>query len=323
LCSPLELRPVSSTCEMEGEFERLCKAIKDLSADSKSTNYKRRVLFAEGELFRISLEASPCSEEQKLKREAQFSELEGLLKTINLKIAKHFWYDTLDRWVCGMAGALWLLNCVIFLCPLVLLVMPLDAWLLKNGYLPSDLSIYENTQKFIANVMLIVSGADLVVKEGNNKPFKDSKCPLVCFSHGSMMDTFVMGSMIPMRQHTLAKKELFLAPFLNLLLITFGGIPIDRKDRNSAVVTIQRVMRDAASGNTCMMVAPEGTRSKSGHLLPFKKGPFYIWEDMGSNIIPVVLFGAYELCPPGMTVVDVYCYYVESNCSHSTILYML
>lgn len=52
----------------------------------------------------------------------------------------------------------------------------------------------------------------------------------------------------------------------------------------------------------CIVIAPEGTRSKSGQLLPFKKGPFYMWEQLQSPIVPLVFMGTYDLYPVGTTV---------------------
>ena len=42
-----------------------------------------------------------------------------------------------------------------------------------------------------------------------------------------------------------------------------------------------------------------GTRSKTGHLLEFKKGPFHVWEHLQAPIIPMMIYGAYELFPAG------------------------
>lgn len=284
---------------MEEEYKTIFKRIQDISASSRSTNHDRRVLFAEAELFRMRYEETPLTGVAERLRETQLAELQALLKALNLQREKHFWYDSIDRWICGIAGWVWLLTSTCFLAPPVLVLKPLDFWLVQKGLLSPHSQMSELIEKFIANVMLLLSGADMVVINGDAGAFASAKCPLVTFSHGSTLDTFVLGSLIPMRQNTLAKKELFLIPFLNLLLYTFGGIPIDRNDRNAAVRQIHRAMTNAEMGGSCIMIAPEGTRSKTGHLLPFKKGPFYIWEDLQSTIIPVVITGAYELCPPG------------------------
>jgi 1-acyl-sn-glycerol-3-phosphate acyltransferase len=126
----------------------------------------------------------------------------------------------------------------------------------------------------------------------------ESECPLVCFSHGSAMDTFILGAVIPVHSFTLAKKEMFLIPFLSLTMFAFGGIPIDRGNRSAAMQSLQKAIKSAKSGG-CVMIAPEGTRSKSGQLKEFKKGPFYVWDDLQTPIVPLLIVGAYDLCPPG------------------------
>ena len=81
-------------------------------------------------------------------------------------------------------------------------------------------------------------------------------------------------------------------------MIAFGGVPINRHDRRNAVAALDSTMNSARSFDT-ITVAPEGTRSKSGQLLPFKKGPFDLWEQMQVPIVPLVIFGAFDLFPPG------------------------
>ena len=55
----------------------------------------------------------------------------------------------------------------------------------------------------------------------------------------------------------------------------------------------------AAKLGECLAISPEGTRSTTGQLLEFKKGPFYLWEQLQTPIIPIVTMGAFELFPPG------------------------
>lgn len=278
------------------DIAKFTKRVNELQDDHATTNHDRRVLFADIELLKIRLESAKKGSDEE--RAAQIAELDQLAKKLKLKKVNHYWYDSVDRMVCGVAGWIWLLNATILFSVPTLMIKPIDDFLVRKRIIDSHSQISEQIEKFIANVMLLISGTDLQVVGSDSKIFAGSKCPLVCFSHGSALDTFVMGAVVPLRQNTLAKKELFLIPFLNLLLYTFGGIPIDRNNRNSAVTSIQNAMKNAESGG-CIMIAPEGTRSKTGQLLPFKKGPFYIWEDLQSTIVPFLISGAFELCPPG------------------------
>jgi hypothetical protein len=92
--------------------------------------------------------------------------------------------------------------------------------------------------------------------------------------------------------------ELFWIPFFSWCLLAFGGVPINRKDRDQAVKAIDKVASSNLAGD-CVAVSPEGTRSTTGNILPFKKGPFYLWEQLKTPIIPLVIIGAYDLYPPG------------------------
>ena len=103
---------------------------------------------------------------------------------------------------------------------------------------------------------------------------------------------------------------MFLVPFFSWCLLAFGGVPIDRKNRDQAVRAITKAAKSAKIGD-CLAVAPEGTRSKSGQLLPFKKGPFYLWQQLNTPIIPMVIYGAYELYPPGKNITMCGKVYVE------------
>ena len=75
-------------------------------------------------------------------------------------------------------------------------------------------------------------------------------------------------------------------------------MPINRENREQAVQAMEAAASAAKLGE-CLAVAPEGTRSLTGQLMEFKKGPFYLWEQLQTPIVPIVSMGAFELFPPG------------------------
>jgi 1-acyl-sn-glycerol-3-phosphate acyltransferase len=85
------------------------------------------------------------------------------------------------------------------------------------------------------------------------------------------------------------------------VLNTLDMVPIDRDDPSAAIGALRRT--DGAAGS--LVVFPEGTRSRDGHLLPFKKGAFALAIEAGLPIVPVVCRGTRRLMPRGsrLTVV--------------------
>ena len=75
---------------------------------------------------------------------------------------------------------------------------------------------------------------------------------------------------------SLAKKELFMVPFFSWISLAFGGVPVDRSNRERAVNALQRASSSAKNNQICIVIAPEGMRSTTGQLQPFKKGTYFI-----------------------------------------------
>jgi len=86
------------------------------------------------------------------------------------------------------------------------------------------------------------------------------------------MDGFLVAGTCPIRQIALAKKELFTIPFFSWMSLAIGGMPVDRSSRERAIKALKHSTEAARKNKICIAVAPEGTRSLTGQLLPFKKG---------------------------------------------------
>jgi 1-acyl-sn-glycerol-3-phosphate acyltransferase len=115
-------------------------------------------------------------------------------------------------------------------------------------------------------------------------------------SHQSYMDIAAMLGYLPAQLRIAAKKSLFKVPFMGWHLSRAGHIPIDRQSSENAVAA----MRKAATyltGGVCVFLYPEGTRSRDGHLQPFKKGGFKLALQARAPIIPVTVIGTRQVLP--------------------------
>ncbi len=114
-------------------------------------------------------------------------------------------------------------------------------------------------------------------------------------NHQSHFDIAALLGYLPGNNRFAAKKSLFNEPVLGAVMRTLGMIPIDRDDSSAAIDGL-RVLRER---NHSVIIFPEGTRSRDGNLLPFKKGAFVSAIELGLPVVPVVCRGTAEIMPKG------------------------
>eukprot|EP01039_Chlorochromonas_danica_P010582 gene10582-11726_t len=169
----------------------------------------------------------------------------------------------------------------------------------------------EGLKKVIANTILYQAGLEVLVEgldEKKKKELESYPIFITSFNHACNIDGFLVAGTGLVRQLAFGKKELFIVPFFSWLSLAIGGIPVDRGHRDRAIQALKlsvQSARDKVMGKDChkdiltIAIAPEGTRSHSGQLLPFKKGAFYLWEDLpDAPILPMITYGAFELYHP-------------------------
>jgi len=117
-------------------------------------------------------------------------------------------------------------------------------------------------------------------------------------NHVSNIDPPIVVPAIPKRTSVLVKKQVFKIPVLATAMRMGQLVPVDRTDRDSAINSLKKAQEVLAAGVN-MTVFPEGTRSKTGELLPFKKGPFYMAMEAGVPILPMTVLGTRAIWPKG------------------------
>jgi 1-acyl-sn-glycerol-3-phosphate acyltransferase len=118
-------------------------------------------------------------------------------------------------------------------------------------------------------------------------------------NHVSALDIPILQAALPFRTAFMAKKELFYIPFFGWGIAVSGHIPVDRKNPSRARKSMERAVTALRTGRNSLIVFPEGTRSKTGELGPFKLGVFSIAVEAGANIVPIALKGTHRILPKG------------------------
>ena len=145
-----------------------------------------------------------------------------------------------------------------------------------------------------AAIRMQVSGRDhLVTGEGY----------IVMSNHQSHYDIPVLFQALPIPLRMVAKKELFRIPFMSGAMRAAGFIKLDRQDRRRAIGTLVSAHTRLPDGMS-IWIAPEGTRSRTGQVGPFRRGGFRMALESGMRILPVTIDGTRHTLPAGQLTVS-------------------
>lgn len=115
-------------------------------------------------------------------------------------------------------------------------------------------------------------------------------------NHQGNFDILALFLAIPQRFAWLAKEELFKVPVFGHSMRRAGYIPLDRGDGREALRSLERAAGMIRAGAS-VVVFPEGTRTKDGNLLPFKKGGFLLAGKAEVPIVPFTITGSMAINP--------------------------
>jgi 1-acyl-sn-glycerol-3-phosphate acyltransferase len=124
----------------------------------------------------------------------------------------------------------------------------------------------------------------------------DPRRPYVVVSnHESFVDILLI-SHLPWEMKWLSKVEIMRIPVLGWDMRLAGDIPVERGTRKSALQAMRRC-QEVLARKVSVIIFPEGTRSTSSEMLPFKDGAFRLAIDAGVPILPLVVRGTRTALP--------------------------
>jgi len=125
-----------------------------------------------------------------------------------------------------------------------------------------------------------------------------SKSYIVMTNHQSNLDVLALATRLPLQLRWIAKRELMKVPIFGLAIKRMGMIIIDRKDPEKAHESMKAADEKLKSGLS-IIIFPEGTRSRDGKLLEFKKGGFVMALQTKTPILPITINGSRFCLPKG------------------------
>jgi len=140
----------------------------------------------------------------------------------------------------------------------------------------------------------VVANSEMMISVHGRENVDPKTTYLVMSNHQSHYDVAVIYYTLGSRIRMVARQELFSVPLFGSAMRAAGFISVDRGNSASAIARLADARRALHEG-TPIWIAPEGTRSPTGELLPFKKGGFVLAVETGTPVLPVSIAGTREV----------------------------
>jgi 1-acyl-sn-glycerol-3-phosphate acyltransferase len=158
----------------------------------------------------------------------------------------------------------------------------------------SALPAIDRVVRWWARSLVRAAGVDLRT-EGLDKLDPEKRYILVA-NHYSYLDIPCILTAVPQPIRFMAKVSLFKIPIFGWAIGRAGFIPIDRKNRRTAVKSFDLAAERIRKGNT-IVIFPEEGRSRHVNMRPFQRGAFLLALKSGRTIVPLAIDGTYHVFP--------------------------
>ena len=192
-------------------------------------------------------------------------------------MADRLWLTLVSLWVWLMFG---LATLVMF--PVMLLLYILTVWRDPGLYLVGRAFRQIGVITFMVNPLWTVRISGVKI-ENPRRPY------VAVSNHESFADILLLCN-LPFEMKWMSKVEILRIPYLGWMMRLAGDIPVDRGSRESAGKAME-MCRKTLKNRVPVMIFPEGTRSTTEEMLPFKDGAFRLAIKTGVAILPLAIVG--------------------------------
>ncbi len=175
----------------------------------------------------------------------------------------------------------------------VLIFLIIASYLVPAKYYDPIIKVLARGLFFIMGIRLTVEGLDNV---DSNKTY------LYMANHISLLDVPLFQALIPQLVRGIEAEEQFNWPIFGWAIRRAGNIPINRQNVHAAIPSAKKAAKRLQEGLS-MIILPEGGRTLTGGMKPFKKLPFHLAKEGGVPIVPIGVSGLYRVLKKGEWII--------------------
>jgi 1-acyl-sn-glycerol-3-phosphate acyltransferase len=141
---------------------------------------------------------------------------------------------------------------------------------------------------FLAGVSVHVKGIENL---------RSAKAFVLAPNHESMFDIFALCT-LPNEFRFVAKRQISFIPFIGWAMHAMNNYWV-RRDHSPHDLNVMKDVEQGLRSGISVLIFPEGTRTRTGKMLPFKKGAFRTAINAGVPLLPIAIKGTYCIAPAG------------------------
>ncbi len=172
-------------------------------------------------------------------------------------------------------------------------IATLGTAVLLVGVIRPSRRFYAWAALFWSRVVLFLSGTHLTI-EGRSRT-ANAGPHFYMANHQSALDIPILAAALDGDVRFMAKKSLFRIPVFGWVIWRYGFVPIDRKSTRVTAQALDRMLARLRTNPASFAVFPEGTRTRDGKLLPFRRGTMKIGQRSQLPIVPVSIDGSFNV----------------------------
>lgn len=178
----------------------------------------------------------------------------------------------------------------------IVITLPLSLLTMIIAMIRSTSPWVDRVIRLWARLLVRAAGIDLQVENGER--IDPAKRYILVANHYSYLDIPCILTAIPQPIRFMAKISLFKVPIFGWALTRAGFIPIDRKNRRTAVKSFDMAAQRIRQGNT-IVIFPEEGRTRVREMRPFQRGAFLLALKSEKTIVPMALDSTFDIWPAG------------------------